>query len=433
MPPAFDDRTLLTGPRRLLRHAYLRGHVADRSRRGLLALARRFFPIVQRGNTVYVLRSADVRSVLARPEEFSVAIFGMRMTDTTGITFLGMDPSADYARESGAMRAALEGHDPRREREGPESLGRLTWVRRFGATLSRERVENALKTKGEIDVVGDLADVVPLHFARVFFGTPEPYPERPEILHWLRLISYYVFAPAASDWAVPAQRAGRSIAAHFRHLVAERQAALAGGGEAPDDVLGRLIAAQGGLDDAAIARSLGFISGAIMPTSWLFIEAVDRLLRLGRAQRKRLHRLAIQGDATGVRAYVIEAARFFPFPFMILRYAERDAEIAGRTIRQGTTVNLVIGSATADSRAIPRAGRFLPGRPESEYMLFGHDTHLCQGKDIAEELLTQMALALFSRENLRRAPGLRGYIAHGPKGVIPDGSYPRSLILKADG
>jgi cytochrome P450 len=133
-------------------------------------------------------------------------------------------------------------------------------------------------------------------------------------------------------------------------------------------VLGRLIAAQdgpGGISDDAIARSLSFISGAMMPTSWLFIEAVDRLMRLPRKRRADLHECAVSGDAAAVRAYVIEAARFFPFPFFIVRYAERDARIGERTVAKATNVNLVIGAATIDSRAIPHAGRFVPGRPES--------------------------------------------------------------------
>jgi hypothetical protein len=32
-------------------------------------------------------------------------------------------------------------------------------------------------------------------------------------------ISFYVFAPAAYDWAAPAQRAGREAAAYFQRLV----------------------------------------------------------------------------------------------------------------------------------------------------------------------------------------------------------------------
>lgn len=425
------------GLARLFRYLIARFALDAWLRRAVLALGRRFRPFKHREMTVDVLRWPDVRSVLERAEDFSVAIYDMRMKDTMGLTSLGMDPSDQYAVESGAMRAALEVPDARRAPAGPERAGRLPWVRSFAAALSRQCVEEALKRRDEIDVVSDLADFVPLHFALEFFGTPEPNPARPEILHWLKQISHYVFATASSDWAVPAHRAGQSIAAHFRRLVARRHAELAAGVKTPDDVLGRLIAAHGtpvGLSDDAIARSLGFISGATMPTSWLFIEAVDRLLRLPRKQRKLLHEFAVQGDRAAVRAYVIEAARFFPFPFMIVRYAEQDTEIAGHPIAKGTTVNLVIGSATMDRRAgLEHPGRFIPGRPESQYMLFGHSTHLCQGKDIAEEVMTEMAIALFSRENLRRARGLRGYICMGPKGVIPDGGYPQNFILKADG
>jgi cytochrome P450 len=435
MTPAPRDRTQGFGPWRLLHYVSSSWNLRNRGRRILLTLLRRFLPVLRWRGTAYVWRWADVRSVLARPAEFSVRIFGMRMADTTGITFLGMNPSQQYELESGALRAALGVPDVRPRARGPQDLGRLTSVRRFGAELSHRQITDALKRTNEIDVVTDLADVVPLHFAREFFGLPEPDPEHPKIQEWFRAISYYVFGPKNYDWAVPAQHAGRAAAEHFRRLVRDRHDALAAGVATPDDVLGRLIRAKtspSGLDDDAIARSLSFISGAIMPTSWLFIEAVDRLMRLGPRQRQHLHECAVQNDAAAVRAYVIEAARFFPFPFFILRYAERDSEIAGRKIARGSTINLVIGSATLDSRGIRRAGRFVAGRPESEYMLFGHDVHLCQGKDIAEELMTQMALALFSRVNLHRAPGLQGYIRYGPKGSIPYGPYPRSLILLAD-
>jgi len=403
------------------------------------AIGRRWLPVLVFGDKALVLRWADVRSVFERPDDFSVRIFGMRMADTTGITFLGMNPSPQYAVESGALRDALGVPDPRPEAPvatGSRPLGRLPWVRRFAAELSRRQISEALKSsaKNEIDVVRDLADVVPLHFAREFFGTPEPTP--PAILRWFKTISYYVFSPPHYDWAAPAREAGRSAANHFAELVQRRHDDLRAGRRTPDDVLGRLIAMQarpGGLTDGAIARSLSFISGAMMPTSWLFIEAVDRLMRLPRAERRRLHRYAVEGDRAAVRAYVLEAARFFPFPYMIIRYVEREAEIGGRKVSPGTTVILMIGSAILDPSAIPRAGRFVPGRLESESMLFGHDVHLCMGKDIAEELLTEMAIALFSRTNLRRARGPRGYIRYGPKGAIPDGPYPQSFVLRADG
>lgn len=333
------------------------------------------------------------------------------------------------------MRAALEVPDPRPQGDGsvtPHDVGRLPWVRRFAAELSRRQIEDALKRsrKGEIDVVRDLADVVPLAFAREFFGTPEPQP--PALLYWFKAISFYVFAGRPYDWAEAAQQSGRRVARHFRELARERKQAIAAGDRTPDDVLGRLLA--GGLDDDAIARSLSFISGAMMPTSWLFIEAVDRLMRIPPWRRAELHRHAVAGDRAAVRAYVIEAARFFPFPFEIIRYAECETEIAGKRIAPGTLVRLLIGSAALDPRAVPDPESFVPGRPESQYMLFGHDLHLCMGKDIAEELLTEMAIALFSRVGLRRAPGPRGHIRY-PRDAkaIPYGPYPASFVLRADG
>ncbi len=429
-----------SGRWRLLALLSQRWRLAERLLRSVGALARRFFPVVPFRNSVFVMRAEDVRSVLERPRDFSVALFEMRMSETIGLTFLGMDPSPRYDHESGALRRALEVPDPQRENPppvpGPDGRGRLLWVRRFAADLSRRRVEEALKTRGEVDVVSDLANVVPLHFARQFSGTPEPDPDRPQILGWLKLISYYLFAPTANAWAVPARRAGRRLGAHFQHLVKQRKDDIAAGLDTPDDVLGRLIAAQGdpdGLHDEAIARTMGFISGAIMPTSWLFIEAVDRLLRLGPIRRQRLHRLALEGDEAGVRAYVMEAARFYPFPFVIVRYAEGDTHIGGRPVARGTKVNLVIASATMDAGVISHPGRFEPGRPKDSYLLFGHGMHLCGGKDIGEELMTQMAMALFSRRNLRRAAGVRGYLCKGPKGQLPEGYYPQSLIVKADG
>jgi cytochrome P450 len=387
---------------------------------------------------VWVTRWHDIRSVMERPEDFSVRLFAMRMSDTTGNTFLGMDPSDAYRAESSAFRAALEVPDPR-PGAAPHSqgLGRLDWTRRFAADLASRQVSDALKRsrKNEIDVVNDLADVVPLSFAREFFGTPEPDP--PEILDWFKAISFYVFSPGPYHWATAAKAAGRSAANYFTELVRRRHAAIQAGQATPDDVLGRLIAAQAGpngLPDEAIARCLSFVSGAMMPTSWLFIEAVDRLMRLPHEERERLHRLALEGDRVSVRAYVIEAARYFPFPYVIIRYAEREARIGGKRVSPGANIHLVIGSAALDRRAVPRPRRFEPGRPESQYMLFGHDVHLCMGKDIAEEIMTEMAIALFSRANLRRAPGPRGYIRYLPdKKAIPYGPYPASFVLRADG
>ena len=71
------------------------------------------------------------------------------------------------------------------------------------------------------------------------------------------------------------------------------------------------------------------------------------------------------------------------------------------------------------------------GRP-IEYIFRDDQGKPGEAVKIAEELMTQMAIALFSRPNLRRAPDRAGYISKEHGRAIPWSIYPKSLILRAD-
>jgi len=426
----------------LLRRAvdlYLRPKLLALRVRDVLGLAVLRFSPPWPGRRLTVYRHADVVDVLARSAEFSVKASGERMEETIGAFFLGMDPGARYAAESAAMREALDVPDPRpeavRPAPGARSVARLAAARRDIARLCQEAVKRALLEKGEVDVVADLADVVPLRFARAYFGVPEP-AEGDRLLGWLRAASSYVFGVDVDDKRGPARAGGQALQRHVLDVVASREQDLLHGKTA-DDVLGRMLAARGpeGLpsNDVIVRCLIGTLSGAIIPAGWLFIEAVERLLRLPRRERERLHRHARCGDRMAVRAYVLEAARFFPFPPVLLRRCEHAARLGGRALEAGTTAVLALSAAALDPRVVPQPWRFRPGRDESKLLLFGHATHLCQGKEIGEALLTEMALALFARPGLRRARGFRGRLDYAPRSGIPDGPYPKHLVLEANG
>jgi cytochrome P450 len=420
---------ILTTPEELPRRAIRAVDVRLRPRlRALEAwgwLGRTFRPVLDWRGRVHVFRFDDVRSVLSRPDEFGVATFGERMQETIGPFFLGMDDSTQYRVESGAFRDALDLSD-----------ARLTDVQRAVSGLAANGVERALKLRGEVDVVRDLADEVPLAFASAFFGIPEPQHDGETLVGLFRAASSYVFGVDMESRRPAAREAGAKIAAHLRSVVAERSAQLDAGRPARSDVLGRMLAASRtnpAITEDVIARCLaGSFSGTVIPTSWLFIEAVDRLLRLPSARRAQLGAHAQAGDTSKVRAFVLEAARFFPFPPVILRRARCDAWIGGRRVEAGTDIILEMSSAAVDPRSVPQAARFRPGRPEGERMLFGHDRHACMGQPIGEALLTAMAVALFSQRGLRRASGSRGFLQYEPRDATANGPYPKSLVLVAD-
>ena len=393
-----------------------------------MAAMRRFKPIVPVGKSwpalMLLFRHADVVEVLRREEDFSVALGGLKMRSTIGAFFLGMGDTPQYKRERSAMDRAVH----------PDDLGR---VRRFASALSSQIVEQAVKDKGEIDLVADLSNVVVPRFVNDYFGIREP--SEGSLLAWYKTSSYYVFGIdllVGPRFYVPAARAGETIARHMSSEIEQRRAALQSGAQVPDDILTRLLRiraeSKDGIDTDAIRRIMtGSMSGTLIPTSWLAVVTLRTLLSQPRRILEKARRAAQIGDDATVRQYVIEAARFHPFPPVIYRYTERDTVIAAgtpreRTIPVGTQVLCVMGSAALDPSVVPNPGKFQAGRPEEQYMLFGYGHHECLGKDIAEALMTEMAKPLLQLDLERPLAKLQ----MGPKGRVVDGYYPAHLVVR---
>ncbi len=393
-----------------------------------MAAFRRFKPILPIGKSwpalMLLFRHADVVEVLRREEDFSVALGGLKMRSTIGSFFLGMGDTPQYKRERAAMDRAVH----------PDDLGR---VRRFASGLSSQIVEQALKDRGELDLVADLCNVVVPRFVNDYFGIREP--SEGSLLNWFKISSYYVFGIdllVGPRFYIPAARAGETIARHMSAEIEQRRAALQSGTTVPDDILTRLLRiraeSKDGIDTDAIRRIMtGSMSGTLIPTAWLAAITLRTLLSQPKRILAQARRAAQIGDDATVRQFVIEAARFHPFPPVIYRYTERDTVIAAgtpreRTIPVGTQVLCVMGSAATDPEVVPNPMRFQAGRPEEQYMLFGYGHHLCLGKDIAEALMTEMAKPLLQLD--LEQPIAK--IQMGPKGRVVDGYYPAHLIVR---
>lgn len=393
-------------------------------------------------DALWVYRWKHVREVLGEPGRFAVSVTGRRMRQSIGPFFLGMDPGAatagepeapSYEHDSRAMRTALDvtvRTSAGRQLDG-DAWRRLDDIAALARKLSEESVRLAVERKGEVDVVLDLADRVPLAFARTFFGIQEP--EGGEgILVWLRAASSYVFGIDVEAKQAAAASGGRAMAEHVLAQVRSRKEARSAGEPRVDHVLDRLIDSAKG--DETITRLLvGTLSGTIIPTGWIFIEAVDRLLRLPPRRLAALMRHAADGDRARVRGYVLEAARFFPFPPVLLRRATRSTTIGDRRVEAGTPIVLMLTAASMDWRQFPRPLHFDPERSDEDSLIFGYGTHHCMGRAIGETILTEMATALFATPGLRRASGARGFLEYWPSDAVPDGPYPKHLVLEANG
>jgi cytochrome P450 len=84
------------------------------------------------------------------------------------------------------------------------------------------------------------------------------------------------------------------------------------------------------------------------------------------------------------------------------RLARADGEIAGRSVRKGEQVVLLLAAANRDPAAFPDPDRLDVGRRDVRHLAFGHGVHFCLGAQLAR---LEAALALEAIAT--RLPGLR--------------------------
>jgi cytochrome P450 len=82
--------------------------------------------------------------------------------------------------------------------------------------------------------------------------------------------------------------------------------------------------------------------------------------------------------------------------------AREDREIAGRPVRKGEQVVLLLAAANRDPAAFPEPDRLDVGRRDVRHVAFGHGVHFCLGAQLAR-LETALALEAI----VTRFPGLR--------------------------
>jgi cytochrome P450 len=397
----------------------------------LFAILRRLKPIVVLGTRipgwVVLTRYDDVVAMLARDDVFSACLYQQRMEQTLGAFILGMDETPQYRREWGAVRDAIR----------PGDLDR---VRALAADTARAIVERAIPA-GRLDVGADLAEPVHLRYAADYYGFPGPGDSATDVLRGFRTTAFYIFNFwIGGAFEMAAIQAGADLQRAIARQVAERKAHGPGG---PDDFIGRLLAQQrnasdGTLDDDAVRRLVGgTVSGSLEPGIGMFVRAMDRLVDLPAHELGVLRGAARDGNDAAVLRFVLEAARFNPFPPYAYRYCTKDFVMAPgtrreRIIPQGATVVPLFQSAMFDGGVVRRPTVFQPGRPDAAYLNFGHGQHECLGRRLGEVMLTEMAKPLLALRGLRRASGARGRMQSGPAGVIPEGYYTRHLVLEFD-
>jgi cytochrome P450 len=314
---------------------------------------------------------------------------------------------------------------------------------------SRRAVAATVKPGTPFDLVRPIANRIPLAYIDRFLGVPGTDDDT--LMSWLRVLGLHVFEfwtpyvpvlPGLPNIKQVATSISPTFEAYLDGLIADRAAEIAAGTPVPEDALTRLVrlATAGGpaetelaitFDHAAIRRNLaGFALGSTVAASTSIVSAVEYLLTDGHEQAlEQTVAAARDGNADLVQDCILEAARLGdPAPPSVFRTATRQYVLGEGTPREttipaGSVVALYPCVAMTDEGAIDKPTEFRPGRPSSNYLMFGEGQHTCFGTAVALMFLRSAGMHLFS------IPGLSQVGAKKSGTGTPGYYYPGEYIL----
>lgn len=383
--------------------------------RTLVSIPRGIAPVISLGSRTFVFRNADVREMLGRDQEFTLAqVNGENISRFVGPFILGMDDGPRYQRDKAILRGIIRKEDPERIRK---------YVRETAAKLTAD-------LEGEFDVIERFSRLLPLMLVGDYFGVPGPNPE--DMLRWNRSLFWDVFLDLSSNAEIRANavRSAKEMNAYLADLIKGHKKALNAGGRLKDNLLTRLITLQQtdkpSFDDKEIAGNLaGVFLGALEPINKAVANAMRAIICRPKVFEQA--REAARNDDVGTMGKLaFEALRFYPNAPVLMRYASEDKTIGGngrkqRKIKAGKTIFLMTQSAMFDKRAVKNPRQFDPERSHDQYLHFGLGLHTCYGSYINSIAIPEMLLALFKLEGLEPV-----------KKVVNEGPFPDQWIMRVN-
>lgn len=232
------------------------------------------------------------------------------------------------------------------------------------------------RAPGPVDLIRDFALLVPAFVIMDMLGVPREKLD--EVKGWSDDMATFISGSRnVPDKYERAARGCQAMAAYFKTLIDERAA-----NPRPGFLTDLIEARDEGdklSDDELIATCILVLFAGHETTTNLIGDAMLALM----AHPDQMARLR---DDPGLIDGAIEEVMRWDGPTNgLVRVAARDLEIAGKTIREGQRVFLMINAANRDAAVFDDPDRFDIGRMPNRHMTFGQGIHLCIGARLARE------------------------------------------------
>lgn len=252
--------------------------------------------------------------------------------------------------------------------------------------------------KGNGDLIAEFSSLLPLIVVSTLLGLP--LKDLQKLRQWTIIYSAAPFhwgsKPVSREKFAWYLQQLAEFVEYLRAFVAHRRT------QPRDDLTGNLISAadkQGILDEKELISMISFLMMAGNDTVESLISAGTLTLLENPELQKNL-----SADNETVDRLIDELLRTTsPVAMSGTRYAKSDVVVAGKTIRRGDLVRMILTSANRDDDRFESPNRLRPGRTE-RHIAFGLGPHYCLGAELARVEARCAIPAIFQRlPNLRLA------------------------------
>ncbi|GHD28235.1 cytochrome P450 [Parahalioglobus pacificus] len=228
-------------------------------------------------------------------------------------------------------------------------------------------------TRGEMDLVSDLALMVPAASMCAMLGVP--FEDRDRLSRLVSVATYRLAKRALPDLQEEAEAAIFELAEYMFALIEQRRQ------QPSDDILGLMVSAEEAGDrldtEELLQQSIGLLIAGLETTIGLIANGMIAFSR----NPEEFRRLGRSPDL--IDSAVEECLRFEPSVPMTLRVLWEDMTIDGITIPANATVFGVLIGANRDPAVFSDPDRFDIGRAEARHCSFGGGIHFCLGSHLA--------------------------------------------------
>lgn len=247
-----------------------------------------------------------------------------------------------------------------------------------------EQIAEPLRDRrGEvIDVLGGFTNVVPNAVMSRITGVP-PGEDEAMFCRIAQAVILGALPFTPEDVQAQAERGFREFVAMIRELVALRRT------EPQEDLVTDLLRAQSEDDtlseDDIVLLLASLIGAGSEATSQVATAVVRTLLNEPEVMER------LREDRSLIRKALHELLRYgFSLPAGTMRFATRDFELRGRSIRKGQMLMLSGGGANRDPRVYEDPDVLDLERPANQLLTFGYGPHFCLGAHLAREEIATM-------------------------------------------